>query len=121
MKETLCWTCSVPGTGGCSWDREFIPVEGWTATPTRIWQSWAQDWMGSFVVHACPLFQAAVYRSTFDKLLPKTLRPDGCQTKPLMAVCDKCKQVGRIVCKVNDKPWCDLCLFAALDDESGDP
>lgn len=57
MKETLCWKCANPGTGGCSWDRCFAPVEGWTATPTRIWLAYRQTSMESFVVHDCPLFR----------------------------------------------------------------
>ena len=31
---------------GCSWEREFVPVEGWEATPTKI----------SYDVKRCPLF-----------------------------------------------------------------
>ena len=57
MKETLCWKCANPGTGGCSWDRCFVPVEGWTATPTRIWLAYLQTSMESFLVHSCPLFR----------------------------------------------------------------
>ena len=57
MKETLCWKCAVPGTGGCSWDQAFVPVKGWTATPTRIWISYRQTSMESFMVHECPLFR----------------------------------------------------------------
>lgn len=79
MKETLCWTCSVPGTRGCSWDRAFVPVEGWTATPTRIWLSREQDSMGSFLVHACPLYRPEAYRPAADKHIrngPQPRLPD---------------------------------------------
>lgn len=58
MRETLCWKCEVPGTGGCSWDRSFEPVEGWTATPTRISLGYNQTSTESFVVHDCPLYRA---------------------------------------------------------------
>lgn len=59
MKETLCWKCSVPGTGGCSWDRDFTPVRGWTAIPTRIWLNYKKSSTGSYCVESCPLFRPA--------------------------------------------------------------
>ena len=31
----LCFLCDK-ACGGCSWSRDFTPVAGWTATPTRI-------------------------------------------------------------------------------------
>ena len=34
--STLCWCCAKATTGGCSWSANFIPVEGWEATPTVI-------------------------------------------------------------------------------------
>lgn len=57
MKETLCWSCRVPGTGGCEWDRDFQPVEGWEAQPTklRLWEKGGNG-MDSFCVTACPLY-----------------------------------------------------------------
>lgn len=58
MKETLCWSCRVPGTGGCSWDKNFQPVEGWEAEPTKL-RLWEKGGNGtdSFCVTACPLYQ----------------------------------------------------------------
>lgn len=55
MKDTLCWTCAVPGTGGCSWDLELKPVEGWGAEPTRLRQN--GGWTRSYHVNSCPLFR----------------------------------------------------------------
>ena len=53
--ETLCWRCTRPGTGTCSWDRSLTPVDGWTAVPTNFRE---QD--GSYVrthrVLLCPRF-----------------------------------------------------------------
>lgn len=42
--STLCWRCvrAVPGAGGktgCSWSREFAPVEGWWAEPKEVYDS----------------------------------------------------------------------------------
>lgn len=61
MKETKCWTCRRPGTGSCSWDLNFTPVEGWTATPTMVavWAKGAQT--ESYIVHACPKYVPELY------------------------------------------------------------
>ncbi len=58
MKDTLCWSCQVPGTGGCDWDKHFKPVEGWEAVPTKL-RLWEKGGNGtdSFCVTACPLYQ----------------------------------------------------------------
>lgn len=32
----LCWTCKNACNGGCSWSKEFKPVDGWTAEKTTI-------------------------------------------------------------------------------------
>lgn len=55
VKETLCWTCKLVGTGRCSWDRELKPVEGWKAEPTKIWRSRTRDWYNSYRVISCPM------------------------------------------------------------------
>lgn len=58
-QETLCWTCSVPGTGGCSWDKDFTPVDGWEATPTTLYIGCHCDRKteSSFLVTKCPLYK----------------------------------------------------------------
>lgn len=55
--ETLCWRCTRPGTGTCSWDRNLTPVPGWSATaePWRLQK--AGTYGMTWHVHACPLFQ----------------------------------------------------------------
>ena len=38
--QTLCWTCknAVPdGEHGCRWSQHLEPVDGWTATETRVY------------------------------------------------------------------------------------
>lgn len=50
MSETLCWKCAIPGTRGCRWDAELLPVDGWTAEPTTT------DGFETFHVIHCPLF-----------------------------------------------------------------
>lgn len=51
---TLCWDCAKAMLG-CSWSREFIPVEGWTAEPTVLHSGNAGQ-TDSYVVHKCPEF-----------------------------------------------------------------
>lgn len=45
-KRTLCWNCSK-ATGGCSWSKSLLPVDGWDAEETDV----------SFKVNACPEFE----------------------------------------------------------------
>lgn len=65
-KKTLCWTCTVPGTGGCSWDKEFQPVEGWEAEPTRLRSDSGMYDTESYAVKACPLYQPMTRDTTID-------------------------------------------------------
>ena len=50
-KETLCWSCTRPGTNFCSWDRSLVPVKDWVAVPTQV------DEFQSYRVLYCPLYQ----------------------------------------------------------------
>lgn len=61
MKETLCWRCSIPGTGGCSWDKSLTPVEGWEAEQTPFRDSHSEASF-SYCVKSCPLFRPESYR-----------------------------------------------------------
>ena len=68
--NTLCWRCknAVPNmekTCGCSWSRDFIPVESWEAIETSIYcQRWdnrtktrdASIGTKSYIVISCPEF-----------------------------------------------------------------
>lgn len=49
-KATLCWDCGN-ACGGCSWSKEFIPVEGWEARPVK--QTCGNQ---SYIVFECPQF-----------------------------------------------------------------
>lgn len=53
--ETLCWYCEK-ACGNCSWSKNFTPVEGWKADPTKV-----QETIDSFVVHECPKFELMKY------------------------------------------------------------
>ncbi|MCC8136235.1 MAG: hypothetical protein LIO40_06160 [Ruminococcus sp.] len=64
-KGTLCWQCDFEDMR-CSWMRELIPVDGWTADPTEIISSCTNPETGeieitsrlpSYNVKACPLFK----------------------------------------------------------------
>lgn len=51
--DTLCWRCTRPGTGACSWDmsKGNVPVEGWKAERIYV------GGIGlSYKVIECPLF-----------------------------------------------------------------
>ena len=61
--DTLCWDCAK-ATGKCSWSKNFVPVEGWEADPTKVKNGFI-TWKGrkifslvdSFDVHECPEFE----------------------------------------------------------------
>lgn len=53
--EQLCCTCKNC-YGGCSWSRDFTPVDGWDAIPTIIKQQWGKQ-IGSFAIRDCPLYE----------------------------------------------------------------
>lgn len=60
--ETLCWGCEK-ACGRCSWSREFVPVPGWKAIPTKIYQYTSSGehkhryHTDSFDVYECPEFE----------------------------------------------------------------
>ena len=66
--ETLCWSCEK-ASGGCSWSKNFTPVDGWKAIPTVVCtyqtklasgqvKKYAQE---SFNVQECPEFELMQY------------------------------------------------------------
>lgn len=58
-EPTLCWKCAhAAGPEMCSWARNFVPVEGWKATPTMLYATNAgvSKPVGSFHVRSCPEF-----------------------------------------------------------------
>lgn len=71
--ETLCFKCSN-ACGGCSWSKDFVPVEGWTARPTRIEMGKTEKIVESFHVTACPLFRADEPRHV-TKIHDETFKP----------------------------------------------
>ena len=56
MRETLCWRCARAGTGGCSWDKNLTPVEGWTAQQRRFREQ-TGVYTQTDLVEGCPLFE----------------------------------------------------------------
>ena len=58
---SICGECQRK-IGTCSWNKEFKPVPGWKATPTKILvqTAWGkrtnQSYMDSFNVIECPLY-----------------------------------------------------------------
>lgn len=55
--DTLCWQCEKAG-GNCSWSKNFTPVEGWKAIPTKIkLLEREKGYIDSFDVYECPEFE----------------------------------------------------------------
>lgn len=50
MKGALCWKCSK-ATGGCSWSKCLLPVDGWEAEATTV------DGLPTHKVVSCPCFE----------------------------------------------------------------
>lgn len=49
-----CWSCKK-ACGGCSWSREFKPVDGWEAIPTKIQNM--DSITESFNIKYCPQYE----------------------------------------------------------------
>lgn len=54
MRATLCWRCGN-ACAKCSWSKDFTPVEGWVAIPTKVKDS-HEGTIDSFLVLKCPQF-----------------------------------------------------------------
>ncbi|MCI7428540.1 MAG: hypothetical protein MSS83_05485 [Methanobrevibacter sp.] len=66
MKKSLCWSCKNCYSG-CSWSKNFEPVEGWDATPQTF------DRYDSFLVRSCPLYENDGFIKVYIKDLIKML------------------------------------------------
>lgn len=53
-KSTKCWSCSNT-CGGCSWTRDFKPVEGWEAEKIKIKNNFYIE--ESYIVTDCPQYK----------------------------------------------------------------
>lgn len=58
---TICWGCknAVPNKKdrGCSWSKNFEPVEGWDAERCDVnMQHGKKNYVESYIVKRCPLF-----------------------------------------------------------------
>lgn len=52
---TLCWECANAAILGCSWSKNFTPVDGWDAVPTKI-KAENSRYIDSYCVISCPEF-----------------------------------------------------------------
>lgn len=60
--QAICWTCrhAVPTEqDGCSWSLDGIPVEGWTATPSKYIK-------GSYHILFCPQYRKDTKKKTYS-------------------------------------------------------
>lgn len=53
-KNQPCWTCQNC-YGGCSWSREFKPVNGWIATPSYIASN--EEYADTYKITYCPEYK----------------------------------------------------------------
>lgn len=53
LSKQLCWSCAKC-TGGCSWSKEFKPIEGWTAA--HIYRRDGGRDVETYDIFACPEF-----------------------------------------------------------------
>lgn len=57
---SLCWDCkNCTKPSICSWARDFTPVKGWLAEPTRLGGAYPMD---SYLVKDCPLFSRGSFK-----------------------------------------------------------
>ena len=55
-KTTLCWDCKN-AVKGCSWSKDFIPVDGWKAKKTYLRPGEKRGKpIESYIVEKCPQF-----------------------------------------------------------------
>ena len=81
MKKTLCWICNN-ACGRCSWSKDYKPVEGWKAKPTKIRFQDIED--DSFCVIECPEFEllesvkeGKIQRAKWLPIIPNHLKNTG--------------------------------------------
>ena len=77
--DQLCWNCkrcTNPDNLSCSWSRDGIPVEGWTATAGRTYYSEKSPVTGkrvcigeSYAITECPLFIQDKLFTTYGEAL----------------------------------------------------
>ncbi len=70
-QQTLCWRCRN-ALKKCPWSIRFEPVEGWDAVSTRLQTASNASCRDSFLVKACPMFEAETPRKPIHK--PTTKR-----------------------------------------------
>lgn len=58
MKESsICWNCKKC-YGGCSWSKDFIPVENWEADFLTLSKGSAYQALETYIVKKCPEFES---------------------------------------------------------------
>lgn len=57
IRETICWNCKN-AVMGCSWSKEFVPVDGWEAEYKPVLTSDGSNrrLVDSYLVTECPLY-----------------------------------------------------------------
>lgn len=96
-KSSLCWDCAN-ACRKCPWSRDFKPVPGWEATPTKVYQAEGK-YEDSFFVHSCPMFEkdninslAPISSAIIAEKLGVSRRT--VQRMHMKELIEKCRQVG---------------------------
>lgn len=74
--KTICWECALSGYGNvsdCPWEREFKPVDGWTAERNDILinNGDLKYWSESYCVLRCPLYKHETRRNKIKERHPE--------------------------------------------------
>ena len=78
MGATKCWSCAN-ACGGCSWSATGTPVNGWTATPTKVGVPGPMQ-IDSYFITDCPEFMPETFKHI------KHVDPEGYKALILMVV-----------------------------------
>lgn len=65
LYKQLCWSCKN-AYSNCSWSKNFIPVDNWVATPTKIkcrYKNGIVKEMDSYRIIKCPLYEREVIQN----------------------------------------------------------
>lgn len=70
FNQNICWDCQK-ATGGCSWSRNFTPVEGWEAEliPYQPWKNKHINFSDTYHITKCPEFVEDEPRANYPAIL----------------------------------------------------
>ena len=118
-QATLCWRCEN-ACAKCSWSKDFTPVEGWVAIPTKIRES-HEGTIDSYIVLKCPQFadDTDQYRPS-PKIAPPSFRKfrNTCNKSPLRRQIEKLpvEELEKRIEKIDYNP--EIARLALIDQKT---